>query len=70
MPTDLETLTTKAMVVVENGPAGIDLELEAELAELDEEEAAAYRDGGRSALDEVAREAEGGARPRHVLHRR
>jgi ribosome-binding ATPase YchF (GTP1/OBG family) len=54
VPADLETLTTKPAVVVENGPAGIDLELEAELAELDDEEAAAYRDGGRSALDEVA----------------
>ena len=42
------------MVVVENGPSGIDLALEEELAELDEEEAAAFRDGGRSALDEVA----------------
>jgi ribosome-binding ATPase YchF (GTP1/OBG family) len=54
VPADLETLTTKPVVVVENGPGGIDLELEAELSELDEEEAAAYRDGGRSALDEVA----------------
>jgi ribosome-binding ATPase YchF (GTP1/OBG family) len=65
VPTDLETLTTKATVVVENATGtvasdssgqflGIDLELEAELAELDDEEAAAYRDGGRSALDEVA----------------
>ena len=50
----LEPLTTKPMVVVENGPAGIDLQLETELAELDEEAAAAFRDG-ESALDEVAR---------------
>jgi ribosome-binding ATPase len=35
-----------------NGPAGIDLKLEAELAELPEEEAVAFRDG-ESALDEV-----------------
>ena len=37
-----------------NGPAGIDLQLEAELAELPDEEAAAFRDGGASALEEVA----------------
>jgi ribosome-binding ATPase YchF (GTP1/OBG family) len=54
LPPELDPLTTKPVVVVENGPGGIDLELEAELAELDEEEAAAFRDGGRSALDEVA----------------
>ncbi len=41
-------------MVVENGPAGIDLKLEAELSELDEEDAAAFRDGARSALDQVA----------------
>jgi ribosome-binding ATPase len=49
----LEPLTTKPMVVVENGPDGIDLQLEAELAELPEEEAAAFRDGP-SALEDVA----------------
>ncbi len=54
LPSDLETLTTKPVVVVENGPGGIDLQLEAELVELDDAEAAAFRDGGRSALDEVA----------------
>ena len=54
LPPELEPLTTKPVVVVENGPGGIDLGLEEELAELDEEEAAAFRDGGRSALDEVA----------------
>ena len=54
LPPGLDPLTTKPVVVVENGPAGIDLALEAELSELDEEEATAYRDGGRSALDEVA----------------
>jgi len=53
LPPGLEPLTTKPVIVVENGPGGIDLALEAELAELDEEEAAAFRDGGRSALDEV-----------------
>jgi ribosome-binding ATPase YchF (GTP1/OBG family) len=54
LPADLETLTTKPVVVVENGPGGIDLQLESELMELDEAEAAEFRDGGRSALDEVA----------------
>ena len=54
LPPELDPLATKPVVVVENGPGGIDLELEAELSELDEEEAAAFRDGGRSALDEVA----------------
>jgi ribosome-binding ATPase YchF (GTP1/OBG family) len=54
LPSELDPLTTKPMVVVENGPNGIDLALEEELAELDDEEAAAFRDGGRSALDEVA----------------
>jgi ribosome-binding ATPase YchF (GTP1/OBG family) len=65
LPSELDPLTTKPLVVVENatgtvpGPdraqfLQIDLDLEAELSELDEEEAAAFRDGGRSALDEVA----------------
>ena len=54
VPEGLEPLTTKPIVPVVNGPAGIDAKLEAELAELPEEEAAAYRDGP-SALDEVVR---------------
>jgi ribosome-binding ATPase len=54
LPPELEPLTTKPVVPVVNGPAGIDLKLEAELAELPEEEAAAFRDGP-SALDEVVR---------------
>jgi ribosome-binding ATPase YchF (GTP1/OBG family) len=53
LPPALEPLTTKPLIAVENGPGGIDLALEAELAELDDEEAAAFRDGGRSALEEV-----------------
>ena len=52
LPPELEPLTTKPVVPVVNGPDGIDLKLEAELAELPEEEAAAFRDG-ESALDEV-----------------
>jgi ribosome-binding ATPase len=54
LPGELEPLTTKPLIAVVNGPGGIDLKLEAELAELSEEEAAAFRDGGSSALDEVA----------------
>jgi ribosome-binding ATPase YchF (GTP1/OBG family) len=54
LPAELEPLTTKPLLAVENGPGGIDLALEAELAELDDEEAAAFRDGGPSALDEIA----------------
>ena len=54
LPPELEPLTTKPLLAVENGPGGIDLKLEAELAELPDEEAAAYRDGP-SALDEIVR---------------
>jgi ribosome-binding ATPase YchF (GTP1/OBG family) len=50
----LEPLTSKPLVAVENGPGGIDLAYEAELAELPEEEATAFREGP-SALDEVVR---------------
>ena len=55
LPESLEPLTTKPLIAVENGPGGIDLGLEAELAELSEEDAAAFRDGGGSALEEVVR---------------
>ena len=54
LPPELEPLTTKPLLAVENGPGGIDLKLEAELAELPDEEAAAFREGA-SALDEVVR---------------
>jgi ribosome-binding ATPase len=54
LPSELEPLTTKPLLAVENGPAGIDLKLEAELADLPDEEAAAFREGA-SALDEVVR---------------
>ena len=54
LPSELELLTTKPVVAVVNGPGGIDLKLEAELSELPEEEAAAFRDG-ESALDEIVR---------------
>src|SRR4051794_4060252 len=52
LPGELEPLTTKPLIAIINGPGGIDLQLEAELAELPDEEAAAYRDGGESALDD------------------
>ncbi len=55
LPEGLEPLTTLPMIVVENGPDGIDLALESELAELTDEEAAAFRDGQPSALEEVVR---------------
>jgi ribosome-binding ATPase YchF (GTP1/OBG family) len=55
LPPELEPLTTKPLIAIENGPDGIDLKLEAELAELPEEEAAEFRGGGDSALGEVVR---------------
>ncbi len=51
LPAGLEPLTTKAFLSLE----GVDLQLEAELAELEPEEAAAFREGP-SALDEVVRQ--------------
>jgi ribosome-binding ATPase len=54
LPAELEPLTTKPVGAVVNGPGGIDLKLEAELGELPEEEAAAFREG-ESALDEIVR---------------
>jgi ribosome-binding ATPase YchF (GTP1/OBG family) len=54
LPRELEPLTTKPVVAVVNGPAGIDLKLESELSELPEEEAAAFREG-ESALEEIVR---------------
>jgi ribosome-binding ATPase YchF (GTP1/OBG family) len=54
LPAELEPLTTKPLIALENGPDEIDLQLERELAELGEEEAAAFREGP-SALDELVR---------------
>jgi ribosome-binding ATPase YchF (GTP1/OBG family) len=54
LPPELEPLTTKPLLAVENGPEGIDLKLEAELAELSAEEAAVFRER-ESALEEVVR---------------
>ena len=55
LPAELEPLSTKPLVVVVNGPNGIDLKLEAELAELPADEAAEFRDGP-SAFEAVIRE--------------
>jgi ribosome-binding ATPase len=52
LPTELEPLTTKPLIPLENGPGGIDAALEMELAELSPEEAAEFR-SGPSALDDV-----------------
>ena len=69
LPPELEPLTTKPLLAIENGPGGIDLKLEAELAELGDEEAAAVPGravGARGGRAAAARR----ARPDHVLHRR
>src|SRR3954463_2442178 len=52
LPPELDPLTTKPLIAIENGPNGIDLQLELELMEMPEEEAAEYREGA-SALEEV-----------------
>jgi hypothetical protein len=53
LPSELEPLTTKALIrVVNGGDRGFDLKLEAELAELSQEEAAEFREGPGS-LDTV-----------------
>jgi ribosome-binding ATPase YchF (GTP1/OBG family) len=54
LPRELEPLTAKPLVTIENGPHAIDAQFEAELAELGDAEAAEFR-GGPSALDEVVR---------------
>jgi ribosome-binding ATPase len=54
LPGELDPLTAKPLLAIENGPGGVDAQLEAELAELPDEEAAAFRDGA-SAVGEVAR---------------
>src|SRR5437667_11904245 len=50
LPEGLEPLTQKPALAIENGSGGIDLKLEAELAEMTTEEAAAFREGA-SALE-------------------
>jgi ribosome-binding ATPase len=54
IPPELELLTVKPIMEIVNGPDGTDLKLEAELAELSDKEAAAFREG-ESALGAVVR---------------
>jgi ribosome-binding ATPase len=55
LPPEIVPLTTKPLIAVENGPGGIDLKLEAELSELSDEEATAFRDGASAAETLVPR---------------
>jgi ribosome-binding ATPase YchF (GTP1/OBG family) len=56
LPPGLEPLTTKPLLSIVNGGSGIDLQLEAELAEMPEEEAAEFRSGSESALASIVRQ--------------
>jgi ribosome-binding ATPase len=55
LSSELDPLTTKPLISIVNGPEGIDLQLESELADLSDDEAAEFRGGGESALGEVVR---------------
>jgi ribosome-binding ATPase len=55
LPKELEPLTALPLIPIVNGPGGVDLALEAELRDLPAEEAAQFRDGGTSALEDVVR---------------
>jgi hypothetical protein len=55
LPPELEPLTAKPLIPIVNGPDGVDLALEAELRDLSPEEAAQFRNGGSSALEDVVR---------------
>ena len=55
LPPGLQPLTTKPLIEVRNGPGGLDAKLEAELSELPDEEAAAFREGAPGAVGEIAR---------------
>jgi len=55
LPEGLEPLTTKPLLEVRNGPAGLDAKLEAELSELSDDEAAEFRDCAPGAVGEIAR---------------
>ena len=53
LPPELDPLTTKPLLAIENGPRGIDCALEAELSELPDTDAEEFREGRASALAEV-----------------
>ena len=55
IPAELEPLTTKPLIPVENGPGGIDAALETELSELSDEDAAEFRSGPSALADVVVR---------------
>ncbi len=55
LPVELEPLTTKPLIPLENGPNGIDCALEMELSELSEEEAAEFRSGPSALADVVVK---------------
>ena len=55
LPAELEPLTTKPLIPIVNGSGGVDLPLEAELHDLPADEAAQFRNGGSSALEDVVR---------------
>jgi ribosome-binding ATPase len=55
LPAELEPLTAKPLIPILNGPEGADLALEAELRDLPPDEAAQFRNGGPSALEDVVR---------------
>ena len=55
LPAELEPLTTKPLIPIVNGSGGVDLALEAELHDLPADEAAQFRNGGSSALEDVVR---------------
>ena len=55
LPSELDPLTTKPLLAIENGPAGVDAQLEAELAELPDDEAAAFRESESALAGIVSR---------------
>ena len=55
LPAELEPLTAKPLIPIVNGSDGVDLALEAELHDLPADEAAQFRNGGSSALEDVVR---------------
>lgn len=56
LPEELEPLTTKPLIPIVNGAEGLDLALEVELRDLPPADAAEFRNGGSSALEDVVRE--------------